>query len=740
MNYLVLAWAIMVGISFTIFVLNLIAFLQDVNRKHFRFLCMCLVTLAVCIFGYIEIRLMTATSAENALPYLRMGHPVVFAMFIGLALYVQDHFGTGRLWLLGVVIVARCVVLAIDIASEVNINYLAVTSLRTVSFLGENVAVVGDAVPNPWSRLAPFTAILFLVYVVDASVALWRKGGVIARKRALLVGGGIVFTVVSAACIGFLKHEGILDWPYIIAPSFMVVVMIVTYELVEDAMRVEKLEVELQSTHHELGMATRQLHMAHNAADIGTWMWNKKTNEMILSERGSQLLRIPAGETITADSFLEKFHPDSQEVISSIFKNATSDGSEIDVWTRLNDSNGGLRWIGLRGGVIPDASGSNLGFVGVLQDVTDRKASDHRIRLIAEAFPVGVLIVSEAGSIQFANKRLESMFGYENGQLDGLSMEVLVPEMLRERHLEVRKAFQSKHISRAMLEGRDVAGVRKDGGKIMVEVWLATETIQGKVITIASVIDNSGSRQMESELSRRREEIAHLSRVAMLGELSGSLAHELNQPLTAILSNAQATQELRSQGRLTPDTLDEILGDIVSDTRRAGEVIKRVRTLLRRGEIVLERVDLNSVVLEVLRLMSSNLIDGHIVVKTMLAPELPAVLGDRVQLQQVILNLLLNACEAMADMMDRREIFVRTDLHPPFGVRVSIIDNGGGIPVDSLETVFEPFVTTKSQGMGLGLSVCRSIIQQHGGTIGAENNAPRGAIFYFTLRIAPEDQ
>lgn len=250
-------------------------------------------------------------------------------------------------------------------------------------------------------------------------------------------------------------------------------------------------------------------------------------------------------------------------------------------------------------------------------------------------------------------------------------------------------------------------------------------------------LDISQVRNTELEILRQRGELAHLSRVAMLGELSGSLAHELNQPLSAILSNAQAAQLfLDHEGIVLPD-LDEMLEDIVEADERAGEVIRRLRLLLRKGELQMQPLDINDLADEVLKLMHSDLINNEVSVQTDLAPGLPAVRGDRVQLQQVILNLIMNACDAMAgDPPAERRLTVSTSLEDEGNIRVSVEDQGTGLPENSEGEIFAPYFTTKPHGMGLGLSVCRTILATHNGSLDAVNNPDRGATFRFILPLS----
>jgi two-component system sensor kinase FixL len=248
-------------------------------------------------------------------------------------------------------------------------------------------------------------------------------------------------------------------------------------------------------------------------------------------------------------------------------------------------------------------------------------------------------------------------------------------------------------------------------------------------------VDITERKLAELEAARHRNEMAHLSRVTTVGELSGSLAHELNRPLGAILSNAQAAQRMLANGGIDVAEFREILNDIVSENKHAAEVIRRLRLWLQKGEVQQHSLRINKVVQDVLKLIRTDLISQNVRVDTELARNLPTVTGDPVQLQQVLVNLVVNACDAMADRDTReRRLRILTGLENGGGaVIVSVTDRGGGIQVKEVEQIFEPFFTTKAKGMGLGLSVCRTIIAAHRGKLWATNNAERGATFHFTL-------
>jgi PAS domain S-box-containing protein len=263
---------------------------------------------------------------------------------------------------------------------------------------------------------------------------------------------------------------------------------------------------------------------------------------------------------------------------------------------------------------------------------------------------------------------------------------------------------------------------------------ISTYERDGVVYFAGVLTDVTARKQAELAVQQQRQLLTHLTRVATLGELSGALAHELNQPLTAILSNAQAALRFLAREPVDLAELREILQDIADEDRRAGEVIRRLRALLRRGETPGQPLDVNELTSDVLRLAHSELIAHGVTVTAQLTPELPRVAGDRVALQQVLLNLIVNACDAMRlDEPDQRQLTVTTALDGEGAVRVAIVDRGAGIPADGIERVFEPFFTTKEHGLGLGLMICRSIIVAHGGRLWATNNPDRGATFTFTL-------
>lgn len=249
--------------------------------------------------------------------------------------------------------------------------------------------------------------------------------------------------------------------------------------------------------------------------------------------------------------------------------------------------------------------------------------------------------------------------------------------------------------------------------------------------------DITRRKENELELRRQRADLAHAARVAMMGELAASLAHELNQPLTAILSNAQAALRFMTAKRPDLEEVREILKEIVQDNGRASEIIRRIRALVKKEDIEFAPVDLASVVADVMMLARSDAVLHSVQISFEASSGLPPVRGDRVQLQQVILNLLLNAFDALkgCPAQDRR-VCLRVERESARMLKVTVRDRGTGLSSDNLKKLFQPFFTTKRDGLGMGLSICRSIVQAHGGRMWVEKDLDYSATFCFTVPAA----
>jgi signal transduction histidine kinase len=264
--------------------------------------------------------------------------------------------------------------------------------------------------------------------------------------------------------------------------------------------------------------------------------------------------------------------------------------------------------------------------------------------------------------------------------------------------------------------------------------WLEWTSAPVGNLIYSAARDITRRLKTEAEAVQHRQELAHVSRIATMGELTTSLAHEINQPLTAILSNAEAAQRFLSQASPDISEVRQILEDIVRDDRRANDVVRKVRALVKKEKVRAEPLDLNEVIGVVVDLIRADSLLQGLSIATDFSPTLAAIRGDGVQLQQVILNLILNSAAAMRNSPSgQRKIILRTTMPDGRTVNASVTDFGTGIDEKNIERLFEPFYTTKPEGLGMGLSISQTIIKAHGGTMEAWNNREGGATFAFTL-------
>lgn len=433
------------------------------------------------------------------------------------------------------------------------------------------------------------------------------------------------------------------------------------------------------------------------------------------------------------NGWAEGVHPDDFDRCLAVYVTAFDARKDFTMEYRLRRRDGEYCWILDTGVPRMGDDGAFLGYIGSCIDITDRRQMEQKFRHALEFLPVAILMVDHQGRIVLTNERTEKLFGYACDELSGKPVMMLVPLLLGGSTSAPQAKLSRLDMPDATEASRDLFAHRKDGTELLIEVGLNTLRFENEVALLAVIVD----RSERLELYRNQQELAHVTRVSTMGELAASLAHELNQPLTAILSNAQAAQRFMATAPVELSEVREILRDIVQDNKRASEVIRRIRGLVKKGDREISSIDTAVVIREVVVLLHSDAIVRGVRVSLNIDANLPTVRGDKVQLQQVMLNLLLNAFDAIdGGPPGDRAVIVFITLEDPKTVRVAVRDRGPGLSSDLLAMVFKPFFTSKSEGLGLGLSISRSIIEMHGGRLWAENNPDRGATFYFTLPVA----
>jgi PAS domain S-box-containing protein len=381
------------------------------------------------------------------------------------------------------------------------------------------------------------------------------------------------------------------------------------------------------------------------------------------------------------------------------------------------------------------------GAVLTFSDITERKAteealrqSEQRFRLIVESMPNAIILVNAEGAIVQVNSQCEKSFCHHREELVGQPVEVLVPERFRAKHPGYRAGFFASPLARPMGAGHDLYARRQDGSEFPVEIGLTPIPTDAGVLVLCVIVDLTERRR----LAESRQELAHAARLALVGELTASIAHEINQPLGAIHNYADAARLLLKSSSPDLDQVQEILGNICKDDLRASEVIRRLRALLSKRDIDRQPLEINELLSDVVLLVRTEVRRRGIRVETKPGDDVPLVLGDKVHLQQVLLNLFLNGMDAMANVPGERRLTVRTGVNGSGSVAIAVSDTGPGILPDRLPRLFDPYFSTKNEGMGLGLSIARSLVEAHGGRIWAENNPGGGATFRFTLPTGRE--
>jgi PAS domain S-box-containing protein len=375
---------------------------------------------------------------------------------------------------------------------------------------------------------------------------------------------------------------------------------------------------------------------------------------------------------------------------------------------------------------------------------SDLQERDTKTRRIIDSSLDAVLSMDERGTVTEWNAQAEAMFGWRRDEAVGRRLgELLVPRQHRDAHDKGLQHFLSTGEGPLLNRRIEITALHRDGTEFPVEVSIAPYQIDGHWEFSGFVRDITDKKVAEASTRRHREmemELAHANRVATMGQLSASITHEVNQPIGAAVTNAHAA--LRWLGA-TPPNMDEVrqaLSRIVINGNRATDVLSRIRAFIKKTPPRKESLDVNEVLLEVVALMRGEAKSHKVAVQMNLADGLPAVRADRVQLQQVLLNLIINAIEAMsASDAGSRRLLISSAKSESNEVSVEVQDSGPGLPSASLEQIFQAFYTTKPTGLGMGLSICRSIIGAHGGTLRATAGHPTGAIFTFTLPVQPND-
>ncbi len=362
------------------------------------------------------------------------------------------------------------------------------------------------------------------------------------------------------------------------------------------------------------------------------------------------------------------------------------------------------------------------------------------LHALIDTMPDALIVIDTQSSILFFSRGAERMFGYGEEEVIGENVSMLMPSPDRERHGGYVSHYLATGERRVIGVGRVTTARARDGGTFPVDIALGEFVAEGKTMFAGFIRDLTDSRETEQQLHALQEELAHVSRISTMGTLATSIAHELNQPLTAITNYANAASALLedpSEGNL--ESLHMALEETSKEAIRAGQVVQRLRDFISTGESVHELARLSRIVSEATALALVNGDGKGVDIEVKLGHPDDEVLVDPIQIQQVLVNLIRNALEAMQASTVKRLQITSSSSHGQRNVRVSVVDSGPGLDQHVAERLFHPFVTTKETGMGLGLSICHTIVTAHGGRIWAEPSDLGGTQFNLTLPLALEE-
>jgi PAS domain S-box-containing protein len=584
----------------------------------------------------------------------------------------------------------------------------------------------------PWSLQQLLAGQVVAVSSMDAlppeaarDQEIWRQYGVKSGLSfSLSAGGGKLMGALS-----FNTVREARAWPDEIVKRLRLVAQIFANALVR------------KQTDQALRESQARLSLAADAAGAGLWSLDLGTNCFWVTGKARELFGFTPDEVVSLERFLGLIHPEDRAAIRQTVRQMVESKKECSVEYRAISADGTVKWMSSRGRLQCGAAGSSDYLMGVTIDITSRRDAEEAFReaqttlnaIIESTTDLIWSVDPNSFGLMTFNRSLQDYFLQGRGiQLEpGMRPEDLFPPG---EYVQRWRGFYQ----RALQKGPFTTEYEFYAHNKILRLNFNVLRQDGKVFGISTFgRDITEQKRAEREMNELRRSLAHSGRVTLLGQLASALAHELSQPLGAILRNAEAAEIMLQQPSPDLEELRAIVTDIRADDQRAGKVIDRLRSLLKRRSLDLQPIEPNAMIAEVLSLVQADAAARRVKLGYSATPGLPSVQGDRVHLLQVLLNLLVNAMDAVAGNASQDgNIHVTAHLTDASMIEIRVCDNGPGIPGRLPERVFEPFFTTKATGMGMGLPVSKTIIEAHKGRIWAENQPRGGACFCFTLPVA----
>lgn len=444
-------------------------------------------------------------------------------------------------------------------------------------------------------------------------------------------------------------------------------------------------------------------------------------------------------DEMVGDDNLHRIHPDDRAHVREVYASLLlAPGARASATYRIRHRDGSWRWF--------ESVGANMlgdpcvaGIIINSRDVTERVEAQTAYRSLVDHSLQGLLILQDM-RIVFANPRIAAITGYGIEELLALEAD----ELRALIHSDDREGAWQRGVRRAAGASEpthtELRFVRRDGAIRWIETYVSVVEYRGRPAQQVAYVDVTERKRAQEDARLHQQELAHVLRRGTMGEMAAVFAHEVNQPLSAITSYAKGCAHRIRTGSGSPEPLLAALDEIASQAVRAGEIIRRLRRFVRKGELQRQRLHLNDLVDEAIQFVAPEARERHVRLQIDLAAQLPPLELDAVQIEQVILNLMRNALEAIYEDPGEQPLLVVCTRRVGAALEVAVSDSGAGLRPDVAADIFEPFVTSKPNGLGMGLSICRSIVDAHGGRVWTTPNSDRGVTFHFTLPLSPVEE
>jgi two-component system sensor kinase FixL len=457
-----------------------------------------------------------------------------------------------------------------------------------------------------------------------------------------------------------------------------------------------------------------------------------------------KLFGVGSDAPVDFDVFLSLLDAQDRDRAARAVQESIDTGCNFDVQYRLHRDSDDGHWVRAVGTTINGPDGAPARLSGVMIDINhekrledDVRTSERHFRSILDTIPDAMIVIDEHGVMQFFSSAAERQFGYSEPEAIGQNISSLMPEPDRTRHDGYLARYLKTGERRIIGIGRIVTGMRKDGTTFPMHLTIGEMHSAGKPFFTGFVRDLTEQQQTQARLQELQSELVHVSRLSAMGEMASALAHELNQPLSAISNYMKGSRRLLAGSTdANAPKIEAALDRAAEQAIRAGDIIRRLRDFVARDASEMRVESLSKLIEEAGALGLTGAREQGVFLRFNLDPTCDLVLADRVQVQQVLVNLFRNALEAMAASTHRELIASNTKAADDM-IEIAVSDTGPGFAGDVLANLFKPFFTTKETGMGVGLSISRTIIETHGGRMWAETNGSGGATFRFTLPAAP---